>query len=77
MKTLIMRMLLYLAVSTLSAGEKVTNSRIDGCTICQVVAEALIDFFSINGVDKILEEDLDKICEALLNSIQAEVGLKA
>jgi hypothetical protein len=42
-----------------------------------VVAEALIDFFSINGVDKILEEDLDKICEALLNSIQAEVGLKA
>lgn len=51
------------------------DSRIDGCTICQVVAGALIDFFSINGVDKILEEDLDKICEALPNSIQAQVGL--
>jgi hypothetical protein len=62
--------------SALAGREAITEVALEECSTCQIVSQAIIDFLSINGVDKIVQKDLDIICSKIPGTIQGKVNRK-
>jgi hypothetical protein len=56
----------------LAGREAITEVALEECSTCQIVSQAIIDFLSINGVDKIVQNDLDIICSKIPGTIQGK-----